>query len=91
MEIILLLPLISLILLFLLLTFFFWLCISNCHLLCDDGINISDILCLPRSTSNPTNQDTVTAPEEIICNQPNISPVVKDQQKKFKRRQTAPM
>ena len=46
-----------------------------------DDENIVRIL--PRSTPNPTNHNTVTAPAEIICNQPSISPVEKDQQNQY--------
>ena len=45
-----------------------------------DDENIVQIL--PRST-NPTNHSTVTAPAEIICNEPSISPVEKDQQNQY--------
>ena len=84
MEKILLFPLTSgIMLIFLFIIFFFY--------------NIYDILwksivrILPRSTRNPTNRNTVTAPAEVIFNQPSISPVEKDQQNQYQRRESTSM
>ena len=84
MEKILLFPLTSgIMLIFLFIIFFFY--------------NIYDILwksivrILPRSTRNPTNRNTVTAPAEVIFNQPSISPVEKDQQNQYQRRKSTSM
>ena len=84
MEKILLFPLTSgIMLIFLFIIFFFY--------------NIYDILwksivrILPRITRNPTNRNTVTAPAEVIFNQPSISPVEKDQQNQYQRRESTSM
>ena len=84
MEKILLFPLTSgIMLIFLFIVFFFY--------------NIYDILwksivrILPRSTRNPTNRYTVTAPAEVIFNQPSISSVEKDEQNQYQRRKSTSM
>ena len=46
---------------------------------------------IPKRTRDPTKRDTVTAPEEIMYNQPTISSVEKDQRKEFQRRNSTPM
>ena len=96
MEKIILFPIISgIFLIFLLVIFFCY----NCMSVWVDGMydsaafveNIlwsSTLRILPRSTRNPTDRNTVTAPAEIICNQPNISSVEEDQQNQYQRRRS---
>ena len=93
METILLFPLISgIFLIFVLVTFFVyniynWIDGVFNSVIFDENILWNSIVrILPRIT-NPTNHNTVTTPAEIMCNQPSISPVEKDQQNQYRENQ----
>ena len=95
MEEILLFLLASVIILILLLTlFFFYNCLTLFYnsVMFDENILWGSVArILPRSTRNPTNRDTVTAPAETICNQPTVSSVEKDHRKESQRRKSTPI
>ena len=95
MEKILLFLLASVIILILLLTvFFFYNCLTLFYnsVMFDENILWSSVVrFLPRRARNPTDRDTVTAPAEVIFNQPSISSVEKDEQNQYQRRKSTPM